>query len=154
MTDFARGLICNGEESKSILILLETHWPELAGRVEIGWLECLARQGTSKELIENFTQTQGHPENAADPGRSEYEAMTGGGDDQTAGRIVDHDVTPSDRDLGMLRDFCQSYNLKRAEKTKRQLEEGVISRVQAEWCCRCKMMRVFRKEVRHAVLRT
>lgn len=42
--------------------------------------------------------------------------------------------------LGMLRDLCNDYNLKRAEKTKRQLEQGVISRVEAEWCCRCKVM--------------
>ena len=43
MTDFAQGLIYNGEEPKSIHILLETHWPELAGRVKLGWLEYLAR---------------------------------------------------------------------------------------------------------------
>ncbi len=146
MTDFAQGLIYNGEESKSIHILLETHWPELAGRDELGWLEYLARQGKSKELIENFTQTKGHQENAADPERSEYKAMTRGGDDQTARSIVDCDATPSDRDLGMLRDLCHSYKLQRAEKTKRQIEEGVISRVEAEWCCRCKMMTDFFEE--------
>lgn len=39
MTDFAQGLIYNGEESKSIHILLEMHWPELVGRDEPGWLE-------------------------------------------------------------------------------------------------------------------
>ena len=146
MTDFAHGLICDGEESKSILILLEKHWPELAGRIEIGWLECLARQGTSKELIENFMQMKGHQENAANPGRSEYEATTRGVNDQTARSIVDRNTTPSNPDLGMLRDLCHSYKVQRAEKMKRQLEEGVISRVQAEWCCRCKTMTDFLEE--------
>ncbi len=146
MTDFARGLIYNGEESKSIRILLETHWPELAGRVELGWLEYLTRQGKPKELIEDFTQMRGYHKNAADLGRSEYEAMTRGGDDQIARLIVDSDVTPSDWDLGVLRDSCRNYNLQRAEKTKRQLEEGVVSRVEAEWCCRCKIMTDFFEE--------
>ncbi len=81
MTDFARGLIYNGEESKSIHILLETHWRKLAGHVELDWLEYLARQGKPKELIEDFTQMKGYQESAADLGRSKYKVMTGGGDD-------------------------------------------------------------------------
>lgn len=130
MTDFAQGLIDNGEESQSIRILLETHWPELAGRAELGWLEYLARQGTSKELIENFTHMEGHQEDAVDPGRSEYKAITREGDHQTAQRIVDGNATLCNPDFGMLRDLCHSYKVQRADKMKRQLEEGVIIRVQ------------------------
>jgi hypothetical protein len=146
MTDFAQGLIDNGEEPTSIHILLETHWPELVGRVERDWLEYWAREGKPKELTENFTWMRGHQENAADLGRSQCKARTRGGNDQIARSIVDLDATPSDWDLGMLRDLCNDYNQKRAEKTRRQLEEGVISRVEAEWCCRCKMMTDFVEE--------
>lgn len=146
MTAFANGLMCNGEEPKSIRILLETHWPELAGHVELGWLEYLARQVKPKELIEDFTQTKGYQESTTDVGRSEYEAITRGGNDQIARVVVDSDATPSEWDLGVLRDSCRNYNLQRTEKTKRQLEEGVISRVEAEWCCRCKMMTDFFEE--------
>ena len=146
MTDFAQGLIDNGEEPQSIRILLETQWPVLASHVELGWLEYLARQGTSKELNEIFTRTKGSRENTADPGRSEYKAMTREGDDQLARIVIDRNATPNNPDFGMLRDLCHNYKVQRAEKMKRQLEEGVIIRVQAEWCCRCKMMTEFFEE--------
>ena len=73
----------------------------------------------------------------------EAEVLKGERSDQTARNIADRDATPSDLDLDMLRDLCYKYNQQRAEKTRRQLEEGVISRVEAEWCCRCKMMTDF-----------
>jgi hypothetical protein len=73
-----------------------------------------------------------HQENAADLGRSQCKARTRGGNDQIARSIVDLDATPSDWDLGMLRDLCNDYNQKRAEKTRRQLEEEIISRVEAK----------------------
>ena len=146
MSDFVQGLIYDGEEPTSIHILLETQWPHLAGCVELGWLEYLARQGQSKELINNSTQMKDHMEMAADTARSEYEAMTRGGNDQTVRSIVDCGTRSSDWDLGMLRDLYYNHKLQRAETTKRQLEEGVISRVEAEWCCRCKMMTSFSGE--------
>lgn len=105
MTAFTTDLIYNGEELKSIRILLETHWPDLAG---LGWLEYLARQGNLKELLEEFTRMKDNQESAVDLGRSEHGAMTRGGDDQIARLIVDSDATPSD------------------------WEERVISRVEAE----------------------
>ena len=114
MTDFAQNLICKGEEPKSIHILLETHWPELAGCVELGWLEYLAKQGKSKELIENFTQIEGYQENAADPTRNECEAVTRGGNGQTARSIVDHDTSPSHWDLDMLCNLGYNYRQQRA----------------------------------------
>ena len=139
MTDFIQGLIHNGEELKSIHILLETHWPELAGLVELGWLEYLARQGKPEELIED-------QEHAADLGRRKYGVMTRGGDDQTTRTIIDYDATPSEWDLGVLRDLCHAYKLQHAKKAKEHVKEGVISRVKAEWCCRCKKMTDFFEE--------
>jgi len=76
----------------------------------------------------------------------ETEALKRERSDQAARSIADRDATPSDLDLDMIRDLCYSYKQQRAEKTKRQLEEGVISRVEAEWCCRCKMMTDFVEE--------
>jgi len=76
----------------------------------------------------------------------ETEALKRKRSDQTAPSIADQDTTPRDLDLDMLRDLCSSYKQQRAERTRRQLEEGVISRVEAEWCCRCKMMTVFVEE--------
>lgn len=124
MTDFVQGPIYNGEEPTSIRLLLEAQWPELAGCVELGWLEYLAEHGQSKQLNESFTQMKGSQENAAGPSWSEYEAW----------------------DLDMLRDRCHNDKLQRAERKKRQLEEGVINRVKAEWYCRCRIMTDFFEE--------
>ena len=143
MTEFVQGLVYKGEEPTSIHVLLETHWPKLAGRVELNWLEYLGREGKSKELAKNLTWMRGHQQNAADPGRSKCEARTRGENDQTVRSIVDCDARSSDWDLGMLRDLCHNHKLQRAEKTRRQFEEGVISRVEAKWCCHCKMMTDF-----------
>ncbi len=97
------------------------------GRPRRTWLVgVLVRQGKSKELIDNFTQTKGHQENAAGPERSEDEAMMRGGDDQTARIIVDRDATPSDRGLGMLRDLCHSYKLQHAESLVALKRSGVV----------------------------
>lgn len=120
MTDFAKDLICKGEESKSVQILLETHWPSLAGHIDLDWLR----------LIRNL-------------GRSGYGTMTRGEDSQS---VVNSDSTPSEWDIGKLRDECQIYKLRRAEKTEKQLEDGVINRVKAEWCCRCKVTTDFIEE--------
>jgi hypothetical protein len=51
-----------------------------------------------------------HQKNAADLGRSQCKARTREGNDQIARSIVDLDATPSDWDLGMLRDLCNDYN--------------------------------------------
>jgi len=48
---------------------------------------------------------------------------------------------PSDHgneELDQLRDLWKTFQQQQADKTRKRLDEGVISRLQAEWCCRCK----------------
>ena len=86
---------------------------------------------------------KGHPENAADPGRSECEAAIRGENNQTPQIIVDRGASSSDWDLIMVCNLLDNHYLKRAEKRKRDLEGGVISHVVAKWCCRCRVMTSF-----------
>ena len=66
--------------------------------------------------------------------------------DPSARSIAGPDVALSQLDFDKLRGLCYSLKQQRVEQTKRQLEEGVISRIEAEGCCRCKMMTNFSEE--------
>lgn len=39
MSTFVERLLCNGEEVKSVTILLETEWPAMEGKVQVEWVE-------------------------------------------------------------------------------------------------------------------
>jgi len=43
MKAFAQRLLSHGEEAASVVILLETEWPVLMGKVGKGWVEGLRR---------------------------------------------------------------------------------------------------------------
>jgi len=70
-------------------------------------------------------------EGVSTPSR-ETEALKRERSDQTTPSIANQDATSSDLDLNMLRDLCSNYKQQRAERTRRQLEEEVISRVEAQ----------------------
>lgn len=41
MAAFVRNLLRHGEDTKSAIILLETEWPSMEGKVGLGWVERL-----------------------------------------------------------------------------------------------------------------
>ena len=43
MSAYAQRLIANGEDNKSIIILLETEYPELLQKVGEGWVQSLRK---------------------------------------------------------------------------------------------------------------
>lgn len=43
MSMFVEKLLCNGEEVKSVTILLETEWPSMEGKVQVAWVEALRK---------------------------------------------------------------------------------------------------------------
>jgi len=43
MTDFTRYLVSIGDDLKSTLLMLETQYPQMDGRVTLSWLEHVAR---------------------------------------------------------------------------------------------------------------
>lgn len=146
MTDFTQDLISNGEEPKSMRILLEAQWPEMIGRVELGWLEFLAEGGKSKASIRNITGVKEIKNNVAEPARGKCEASQREGNDQRAPYITDHNADPSSSDLDMVRSLRNSYKEQRAASTKRRFESGDISRVNVEWCCHCQITTKFAEE--------
>ncbi len=80
-----------------------------------------------KMIHSNFGRWEG----VSIPSR-ETEALKRERSDQTTPSIADQDATSSDLDLDMLRNLCSNYKQQRAKRTKRQLEKGVISRVEAQ----------------------
>jgi len=51
MTHFTKDLLAKDEDPESIVLMLEADWPQMAGRVEVKWVEFCAWQGQSEELI-------------------------------------------------------------------------------------------------------
>jgi hypothetical protein len=51
MTHFTKDLLAKDEDPESIVLMLEAEWPQMAGRVEVKWVEFCAWQGQSEELI-------------------------------------------------------------------------------------------------------
>lgn len=45
MRTFLRRVLENGEDTKSAIILLETEFPQLVGKVSEGWVEKVRREG-------------------------------------------------------------------------------------------------------------
>lgn len=43
MSAFVKKLLRNGEEIKSVTILLETEWPVMEGKVHVEWVERLRK---------------------------------------------------------------------------------------------------------------
>lgn len=43
MTAFLKRVLANGEDAKSAIILLETEFPALIGKVSVGWVEKVRR---------------------------------------------------------------------------------------------------------------
>ncbi|KAL8661692.1 MAG: hypothetical protein Q9202_005384 [Teloschistes flavicans] len=43
MTSFLKRALANGEDAKSAIILLETEFPNLVGKVSVGWVEKVRR---------------------------------------------------------------------------------------------------------------
>ena len=43
MAAYAKKLIANGEETKSVIILLETEYPSLVGKIGEGWIQSLRK---------------------------------------------------------------------------------------------------------------
>ncbi len=50
MTDFTLDLISKGEEVTSILIQLETQWPQMVGYVDLSWLKDIVSKGIGPNL--------------------------------------------------------------------------------------------------------
>jgi len=72
MTDFTKDLFAKGEVAESILILLEGHWPEMADRAEVRWVESLAWQENPEELSKEAREMENNQENAAGLGYDIY----------------------------------------------------------------------------------
>ncbi|KAL9613676.1 MAG: hypothetical protein Q9167_001805 [Letrouitia subvulpina] len=45
MRTFLRRVLANGEDTKSAIILLETEYPQLVGKVNEGWVDKVRREG-------------------------------------------------------------------------------------------------------------
>lgn len=43
MAAFILKLLLNGEDTKSVIILLETEWPSMEGQVGLGWVEAMRK---------------------------------------------------------------------------------------------------------------
>lgn len=63
--------------------------------------------------------------------------------DTVAQLSADHLTTSSDLELDESRDLWNKYKQSRADKIEKELEAGVVSRVKAEWCCRCRVTTKF-----------
>jgi len=66
MTHFTKDLLAKDEDPESIVLMLEADWPQMAGRVEVKWVEFCAWQGQSEELIVEAEEMENtswwHPE--------------------------------------------------------------------------------------------
>lgn len=135
MTDFTLDLMSNGEELKSVVIQLKVQWPQMRNCVHLSCLVYVAQRGS----VPTFRPTVRNEDDAAALAKVECELEKSEGDGQKEQIIAEIDSTTSDLDVHMIREICNEHKRQEAERTKRKLEEGTISYVQAKWCCRCKI---------------
>ncbi len=127
MTDFTLDLISKGEKVTSTLIRLEKKWSHMVGYIDLIWLEHVAQRIS----VPAFTQTVGKEDDAAVLMKIECELENREGNGEGARDVDEIDSETSDLDL------------EEVERKRRQLEEGIISRVKVDWCCRCKITTTF-----------
>jgi len=139
MTDFTLDLISKGEKVTSTLIRLEKKWSHMVGYIDLIWLEHVAQRIS----VPAFTQTVGKEDDAAVLMKIECESENREGNGEGARDVDEIDSETSDLDLDVIRETYNNYKQQEVERKRRQLEEGIISRVKVDWCCRCKITTTF-----------
>lgn len=130
MTDFTLDLISKGEEPTSTLIQMEAQWPQMVGYVDLSWLE-------------HVTQMVGKEDDDAALMRIECELENREGNGERTRDVDEVDSETSDLNWDVMRERYKDIKQREAETEKRELEEGNISRVKAEWCCHCRITTTF-----------
>lgn len=139
MTDFIHNSVPEGEEPTSILIQLEAQWPRIRDCVHLSWVEDVVQRAA----VPTITRMVGSKNDAAGLMKVECESKNREGNGQKARVIAGVDSITNEQAIRMVYETYDKYKQQKAERIKWSLKEGTISRVEAKWCCRCKITTTF-----------